>query len=332
MPSHLFVRCKMQIQQVKELIQKDMSKVDELIVSQLHSDVALINQLSYYIIMAGGKRLRPQLTVLAANAMGYSGLDHYTLAVVVEFIHTATLLHDDVVDASDMRRGKSTANAEFGNEASILVGDFLYSRAFEMMVGVKIMRVMEILANATNIIAEGEVLQLLNTNDPSTTEAGYMQVIHSKTAKLFEAAAQLGAVLAKATKDEEQALADYGKYLGTAFQLVDDVLDYSVDVAQTGKNIGDDLAEGKPTLPLIHAMEHASSLERDFLKSCIEQGGANNFDKAQDIINKTGALRYTMDIAKREAQLAVNALQPVADSDYKQALLCLAEFAVTRAH
>lgn len=322
----------MQIQQVKTLIEDDMSAVDALILKRLNSNVALINQLGHYIISAGGKRLRPQLTVLAARAMGYDGEAHHTLAAVVEFIHTATLLHDDVVDDSDLRRGRNTANAEFGNEASILVGDFLYSRAFEMMVDVKIMRVMEILSGATNIIAEGEVLQLLNINDPDTTEASYMAVIYSKTAKLFEAAAQLGAVLCHAQSLYEGALADYGKYLGTAFQLVDDVLDYSVSAEQMGKNIGDDLAEGKPTLPLIYALKHGDEEEQALIRRCIEQGGEGELKAVQAIIRRTGALDYTMGIAKQEAQKAIDALAPLNNSKYKEALHCLAVFATERAY
>lgn len=322
----------MQIEHVQKLLHDDMTSVNELILKSLQSNVHLINQLGHYIIGAGGKRLRPQLTVLAAKAMGYEGTSHHTLAAVVEFIHTATLLHDDVVDDSELRRGRNTANTEFGNEASILVGDFLYSRAFEMMVGVKIMRVMEILSKATNVIAEGEVLQLMNIHDPDTTEACYMEVIHSKTAKLFEAAAQLGAVLCGASEEQEQALAAYGRHLGTAFQLVDDVLDYSADAEDMGKNIGDDLAEGKPTLPIIHAIKHGNEQQQALIKQCIKEGGANQLAEVQQAILETGALDYTLQKAREESELAINALNVVADSQYKQALHVLAQFAVERAY
>src|SRR5690554_6302818 len=263
----------MDLAAIKRLSDSEMKAVDQLIMTQLRSDVALINQLGLYIISAGGKRLRPLLAVLSARALGYTGNHHHTLAAVVEFIHTSTLLHDDVVDESDMRRGRETANAKFGNEASVLVGDFLYSRAFQLMVSMGSMRVMDILADATNVIAEGEVMQLMNCNDPETTEARYFAVIYSKTARLFEAATQLGAVLSEQQPAIEEAMAAYGRHLGTAFQLVDDILDYTADAETMGKEVGDDLAEGKPTLPLLYAMWHGDEQQSQLIREAIEQGG-----------------------------------------------------------
>jgi len=294
--------------------------------------VVLINQISHYIINSGGKRLRPVLVLLAARALGYKGTHHIDLAAVIEFIHTATLLHDDVVDASDMRRGKQSANAVFGNEASVLVGDFLYSRAFQMMVDVGSMRVMEILSNATNTIAEGEVLQLLNCHDPETTEERYMDVIRYKTAKLFEAASQIGAVLAGRPAEEEAAMARYGMHLGTAFQLVDDVLDYSASSEQLGKNIGDDLAEGKPTLPLLYAMHHGTAEQAALIRHAIEHGGKENLKEITAAIESTGAIAYTSRSARVEADRALAELANFPDSPYKQALEVLAEFSVARAY
>ncbi len=307
-----------------------MAAVDQVIRTRLHSEVALINQVGAYIVNSGGKRLRPALVVLSAEAFGYRGKRHHDLAAVVEFIHTATLLHDDVVDDSDLRRGQASASALFGNSASVLVGDFLYSRAFQMMVEVGEMRVMHTLAEATNTIAEGEVLQLLNCHDADVDIANYMQVIHCKTAKLFEAAMRLGAILGGSSAADEAAAARYGMHLGTAFQLVDDVLDYSADEEQTGKHLGDDLAEGKPTLPLIYAIQHASEEQSAVVRHAIEQGDVEKFAEVLAIIHATGALEFTLDKAKQEAEAACDALAGLADSKYKRCLLELAEFAATR--
>lgn len=315
---------------VRALIADDMKAVDELIHRRLRSNVLLISQLGNYIVNSGGKRLRPQLVLLASRAFGYDGPHHLTLAAIIEFIHTATLLHDDVVDASELRRGQKTANAVWGNEAAVLVGDFLYSRAFEMMVEVNSMRVMEILAHATNTIAAGEVLQLLNCHDADTTEQRYLEVIRSKTAKLFEAATQIGAVISRRPPAEERALAAYGLHLGTAFQLIDDVLDYSAKSAETGKNIGDDLAEGKPTLPLIHAMRAGSPTQAALIRRAIENGGRDDIDAVIQAIEATGALAYTARSAQEEARKAAAALAVIPDSPYQEALHALAEFSVNR--
>lgn len=324
----------MTIEDVFKLIESDMNRVNTLIQSSLHSEVVLINQISQYIINSGGKRLRPIIVLLSANAFNYAsrekGEHDITLAAVIEFIHTATLLHDDVVDESELRRGKDTANELWGNAASVLVGDFLYSRAFEMMVGVGQMKVMEILSHSTNTIAEGEVLQLLNCNDASTTEERYLEVIHFKTAKLFESAAQLGAVVAEQDDAIEQAMARFGMHLGTAFQLIDDVLDYSANSNDMGKNVGDDLAEGKPTLPLIYAMAHGSKSEAEMIKDAIEQGGLDQIDAITQTIQTTGALEYTQKVAREEADLAIAQLALIPDSDYKDALVTLANFSVER--
>ena len=320
----------MNIEQIRAPIMDDMRAVNALIRRQLHSDVALINQLASYIIDSGGKRLRPVTVLLAAQACAYTGDRHIDTAAIIEFIHTATLLHDDVVDESSLRRGRETANAIWGNQASVLVGDFLYSRSFQMMVDVGSMRIMEILADTTNAISEGEVMQLLNCHDPNTTEERYMAVIHCKTAKLFEAAAQLGAVLAKRPEDEEQALARYGLHLGTAFQLIDDVLDYSASSADLGKNIGDDLAEGKPTLPLIHAMRHGTPEQAQIIREAIEHGGLEYIETVTRTIESTGALDYTSRLAAKEAEQAIANLAPLADSAAKEALIGLARFAVSR--
>ncbi len=309
-----------------------MEVVDSVIRERLHSDVVLIRQVSEYIIAGGGKRLRPALVLLSAGAFGYQGKHQHELAAVVEFIHTATLLHDDVVDESNLRRGRQTAHALFGNAASVLVGDFLYSRAFQMMVGVDNMRVMRVLADATNIIAEGEVLQLLNCNDPDTDEQRYLQVIRYKTAKLFEAATRLGAILGNASPADEAAMANYGMHLGTAFQLIDDVLDYSGQHDETGKNLGDDLAEGKPTLPLLYAMKYGTPAQAALIRSAIEQGGLDDFTLVLEAIQATGALRYAAEQAQREVDIACAALRPLADSNYKQTLLELGAFSVTRTH
>ena len=320
----------MKIEQIKSLIAEDMACVDALIQTRLASDVVLVNQLSHYIVNSGGKRLRPQLSLLASRACGYEGDLHYTLAAIIEFIHTATLLHDDVVDESQMRRGRETANALFGNAASVLVGDFLYSRAFEMMVDLDSMKIMQILAETTNVIAEGEVMQLMNCHDPETTEQRYLDVIHAKTAKLFEAATRLGAVLCKRPESEEQAMAAYGMHLGTAFQLIDDVLDYSSSSSEMGKNVGDDLAEGKPTLPLIYVMRNGTQAQSEMVRKAIEKGGLEYIDEVLVAIHETGAIDYTEQTAKKEADLAIQQLIHIADSPYKEALTGLARFSVDR--
>ncbi len=314
------------------LIASDMKAVDAVVRSRLHSDVVLVRQVAEYIIAGGGKRMRPALVVLAANATGYTGSHHHELAAVVEFIHTATLLHDDVVDESTLRRGRETANALFGNAASVLVGDFLYSRAFQMMVGVGSMRIMEVLAEATNVIAEGEVLQLMNCRNPDITVDEYLRVIQFKTAKLFEAAARIGAIVSNAGKDIEQGLADYGAHLGTAFQLVDDVLDYSGDETETGKHLGDDLAEGKTTLPLIHAMTHGNAQQAQNVREAIEGGGRELFAEVLTAIRTTNALEATLRAAAAESAAAKAALSALPASRYKDSLIEFADFAVARAY
>lgn len=320
----------MDLAPILTLTHSDREAVDREINRRLNSDVALINQLGTYIIHSGGKRLRPLLVILSARALGYRGESHIALAAIVEFIHTATLLHDDVVDASAMRRGQSTANTVWGNEASVLTGDFLYSRAFEMMVEVGSLRVMEILAKTTNTIAEGEVMQLLNVHNPDVTEESYLHVIHSKTAKLFEAAARLGAVISGGGSVAEEALAKYGMHLGTAFQLIDDVLDYSADSQELGKNVGDDLAEGKPTLPLLYALRTGSAEQRQVLRSAIEKGGLEQIDAVVAAIESTQANAYTARKAEDEARCAIEALAAIPESPYKQALLDVARFSIHR--
>jgi octaprenyl-diphosphate synthase len=307
-----------------------MAAVDQVIRTRLHSEVALVSQVGEYIISSGGKRLRPTLVILSAQAFDYIGILHFDLAAVVEFIHTATLLHDDVVDESELRRGRETANAMFGNAASVLVGDFLYSRAFQMMVEANDMRVMQTLADATNVIAEGEVLQLLNCNNADVDVANYLDVIHRKTAKLFEAAMRLGAILGKQPPHIEEAAARFGMHLGTAFQLVDDVLDYSGDAKEIGKNLGDDLAEGKPTLPLIYAMSHGTPEQAGVIRSAIEQGDISRFDEVLQIVQQTGALDYTRQQAQREADLARQELALFPETSFKNSLLKLAELAASR--
>ena len=317
---------------IAQSIAADVEAVNTVIRARLHSEVSLVNQIAEYIISAGGKRIRPTLVLLVANAYGYRGSAHHELAAVVEFIHTATLLHDDVVDESSMRRGRQTANALFGNAASVLVGDFLYSRAFQMMVGLNNMRVMQILSDATNVIAEGEVLQLLNMHDPDVTQESYLKVIRSKTAKLFEAAAQLGALISGASDAQIEAAGEYGRSLGTAFQLIDDVLDYAGDAAAIGKNVGDDLREGKPTLPLIYLMEHGTPAQRELVRNCIEQGDEQHFDAILAAITTSGALDFTRREAEAAARRAGAAIAGLPDSDYKQSLLQLCSFAVDRNH
>lgn len=320
----------MQLNEIQALVAKDMDGVNACIRAQLHSDVVLIEQMGEYIVNSGGKRLRPVIAVLAARACGYQGDKHYLTAAIIEFIHTATLLHDDVVDASDLRRGKETANSIWGNEASVLVGDFIFSRAFEMMVQVGNMRVMDILSSTSNTIAEGEVLQLMNCNEPDTTEEQYMQVIKCKTARLFGASAQIGALLAGRSVEEEKSLEDYGKHLGIAFQLIDDVLDYRADSKTMGKNVGDDLAEGKPTLPIIHALKNASGEQAKKLSQIIVNGDRDSLDFVMSMIQQTSALEYTQNAAQQEAEKAKHALQWLPESEYKTALSSLADFSVSR--
>ena len=311
-------------------ITSDLSAVDAVIRARLASEVILINQISHYIIESGGKRLRPALVLLAGNHFNADKANLQEIAAVIEFIHTATLLHDDVVDESNLRRGRNTANAEFGNAATVLVGDFLYSRAFEMMVHVASMPVMAVLAEATNVISEGEVLQLLNIHDPDTDEEKYLKVVRFKTAKLFEAACRVGAILGSASDADEAALAEYGMRLGTAFQLIDDVLDYSGDIGETGKNIGDDLAEGKPTLPLIYALKHGNETQRAAIRRAIENGGRDELETVVATIRMTGAIEYARAQAHRETKAAEAAIAHLNDSVYRDALLQLCVFAVER--
>lgn len=315
---------------IQTLIARDMQAVDSVIQQSLGSEVSLINTIGEHIINSGGKRLRPALVILSAGLFGEIKSQHHSLAAIVEFIHTATLLHDDVVDESQLRRGKSTANHLFGNAASVLVGDFLYSRAFQMMVKLQNMRVMEILSEATNIISEGEVLQLLNVHNANVSEQDYLKVIHFKTAKLFEAAARLGAVMSNANDKDENALATYGMHLGTAFQLIDDVLDLSGNVSQIGKNLGDDLSEGKPTLPLLIALNRGDSKQSVTVRNAIEQGGLDELDAVLDAVNATGALSYVRQLAEIEAKLGCEAIAHLPDCAHKNALIQLAAFAVQR--
>jgi len=315
---------------VVTLARDDMAAVDRLISTSLESDVALVSQVSQYIVASGGKRLRPLLVLLAARALGYDGEQHVRSAAIIEFIHTATLLHDDVVDGSARRRGKDTANTVFGNQASVLVGDFLYSRAFQMMVDIDSMRVMQILADATNTIAAGEVMQLMAVHDPDTTEEAYRQVIYRKTARLFEAGAQIAAVLAGRDPGDESAMITYGQNLGTAFQLIDDALDFNASADELGKNLGDDLAEGKATLPLIYAMQKGSTDDRELIRNAILEGGLDQLEKITAIIDSTGALQYTAARAQEAADTAIAALSDIPDSVYKQALIAIADFSVQR--
>ncbi len=320
----------MDFKSVQGLVAEDMEGVNSAIRQYLHSDVALISQMASYIINSGGKRLRPIMAILCARACGYAGNKHSLVAAIIEFIHTATLLHDDVVDESNLRRGHETANAIWGNESSVLVGDFVFSRSFEMMVDVGEMRVMEILARASNTIAEGEVMQLLNCNDPDTTEERYMMVIQSKTAKLFEAACQLGAVLAGESSEVEQACAAYGTHIGTAFQLKDDLLDYQASPEEMGKNLGDDLAEGKPTLPLIYALKNSSGEAAEMLRNAIINGGKQNMQEILKVIESSNAIVYTEEAANQQANIARQQIELLPNNKYRDALLELANFAITR--
>ena len=311
-------------------IADDMRSVDAVVRERLHSDVALVRQVAEYIITAGGKRMRPALVLLAAGACGYRGSHHHDLAAVVEFIHTATLLHDDVVDESSLRRGRETANSVFGNPASVLVGDFLYSRAFQIMVGVGSMRVMQVLADATNTIAEGEVLQLMNCRNADIEIDAYLQVIRYKTAKLFEAAGRLGAILGEATPDAEEALGAYGTHIGTAFQLIDDVLDYSGKEAETGKHLGDALAEGKPPLPLIHVIRHGTPQQAALVRGAIEDASSERFAEVLHVVRSSGALDAARAAGEAEAKIAMSSLDVLPDSKFRETLIQLADFAVHR--
>lgn len=318
----------MTLDQIRALVRSDLASVDNVIRARLKSAVPLVDRVAEHIISGGGKRLRPLLVVLASRACGATGQGYLEAAAFIEFIHTATLLHDDVVDGSSMRRGRDTANEVFGNQASVLVGDFVYSRAFQMMAALSSQRVMEIMADATNVIAEGEVLQLMNAHDPDTTEQRYLEVIYRKTARLFEAGAEVAGVLANGTPEVQRALAAYGRHLGTAYQLVDDVLDYRSDPAVRGKNIGDDLAEGKPTLPLIHALKHGSESQKAAIRAAIQQGGLDQLDTIIAAIDATGGLDYAARLAQEEKEKALVALAPLADTPYKEGLAALARFAV----
>lgn len=315
---------------IHSCISDDLRSVDSVIRQSLHSEVSLVNQVAEYIISSGGKRLRPILVLLSGGLFGSLKPTHHQLAAIVELIHTSTLLHDDVVDESSKRRGKSTANALFGNAASVLVGDFVYSRTFQMMVSIQNMRVMEVLSNATNIIAEGEVLQLLNINNADITDEDYLKVIHYKTAKLFEAASQLGAIISNASAHDEAALSLYGMHLGTAFQLVDDILDLSGNSEEIGKNLGDDLAEGKPTLPILYAMRNSEAALSEKIRHAIELGGIEHLPLVIDAVNQSGALTHVKKLAEIEAEKCREVIAHFPDSDFKRAMLALAGFAVTR--
>jgi len=315
---------------VKNLIRADSKAVDELIRKNLRSDVMLISQVSEYIINSGGKRIRPLIALLAAKALNYSGKNHILTAAIIEFIHTATLLHDDVVDESKRRRGQDTANIIFGNQASVLIGDFLYSRAFQMMVKLDEMKVLRVLADTTNTIATGEVMQLINTHDPNIDENNYTEVIYRKTACLFEASGHAAAILADTDKTNRMAMINYGKHLGIAFQLIDDALDYSASSEVLGKNLGDDLAEGKPTLPIIYAIKNSSPIERKIIQTAIENGDLTKLAIIQEIIESTGAIKYTSMRAQEAAEKAIDASSILPDSKYKEALISIANFAVHR--
>ncbi len=329
-PSSSIAPAPIDFDSIKNLTATDAKAVDQLIINELSSDVILINQMGHYIVGNGGKRLRPMLLLLAARALGQTTDKHLILAAVIEFIHTATLLHDDVVDESDLRRGKESANAVWGNAASVLVGDYLYSSAFEMMVRTGNMRVMEILSKTTTAIAEGEVLQLLNCNNPETTEKKYLEVIARKTAILFSAATRLAAVISEASPAIEDRLAQYGQHLGIAFQLIDDALDYKANREELGKNLGDDLAEGKPTLPLIYAIENGTENEAKIVTDAIKNSNRDAFNEVYAVVRRTKAIEYTIRRADEEAQKAIGALTVLADSEYKEALILLAKFSVQR--
>ncbi|HTT03282.1 MAG TPA: octaprenyl diphosphate synthase [Steroidobacteraceae bacterium] len=318
----------MTLHEIRTLVRHDLASVDEVIRSRLKSSVGLIDRVAEYIISGGGKRLRPLLVVLVGRACGNAGHAHVEAAAFIEFIHTATLLHDDVVDGSSMRRGRDTANEVYGNPASVLVGDFLYSRAFQMMASLDCQRVMEIMADATNVIAEGEVLQLMNAHDPETTEQRYLDVIYRKTARLFEAGAEVAAVLSDGPPEMQRRLALYGRHLGTAYQLVDDVLDFRSNPAERGKNLGDDLAEGKPTLPLIHALRRAGERERVLMREAIESGGLAQLEPIISAIESGGGLEYAAELARHESEAALAALEILPESPYKRGLQALARFAV----
>ncbi|WP_415882702.1 octaprenyl diphosphate synthase [Neptuniibacter sp. QD34_54] len=320
----------MQPHQFNPVIEPQFEAVNDYIINHLGSNVPLVEKIGHYIVESGGKRLRPLLVLLAANAANYQGDKHIPLAAIIEFIHTATLLHDDVVDNSDLRRGKDTANAKWGNAPSVLVGDFLYSRAFQVLVEIGSMPIMEVISNATNVIAEGEVLQLLNTKNPDTTEEAYMQVILGKTAMLFEAATEAGAILAEASKAEQEGLRLYGLHLGTAFQLIDDVMDYLSTAEEMGKNVGDDLAEGKATLPLIHAMRTGNDEQRKLVRQAIRKGGLDDLQPIMDIVKETGAIEYTQEKAQGEADKAIAALDALQDTSFKETLIQIANLAVKR--
>lgn len=320
----------MQPHQLNPVVEPQFEAVNDYIINHLGSNVPLVEKIGHYIVESGGKRIRPLLVLLAANAAGYQGQNHISLAAIIEFIHTATLLHDDVVDNSELRRGKDTANAKWGNAPSVLVGDFLYSRAFQIMVEIGSMEIMNVISNATNIIAEGEVLQLLNTRNPDTTEDAYMQVILGKTAMLFEAATEAGAILADTDSEVREGLRLYGLHLGTAFQLIDDVMDYLSTAEEMGKNVGDDLAEGKATLPLIHAMRAGTEEQRQLVRQAIRKGGLDDLQPILDIVKDTGAIEYTQQKAQAEADKAIDALNALSDSSFKETLIQLAHLAVKR--
>ncbi len=313
-----------------QVVSEDFTAVNELISRQINSDVVLVEDIGSYLIAAGGKRLRPLLVLLAAKALNYSENHHHSLAAIIEFIHSATLLHDDVVDMSDLRRGRLTANAKWGNAPSVLVGDFLYSRAFQMMVGIGNMEIMKILSDTTNLISEGEVQQLVNAKNPEINEENYYSVIHKKTAILFEAAGETAAVLCSSDAETRTSIRQYGYHLGIAFQLIDDALDYSGDADTMGKNVGDDLAEGKPTLPLIHAMNHSNEEESSLIAESIRQADSSKLETIISIIQRVGSLDYTLNAANQHAAKAIASLTPLPESPYKQAMVELAEFSVKR--
>lgn len=321
----------MNLDQITELTKHDMSAVNAAIFQELNSDVVMIKQVGHYIISSGGKRIRPMIALLVARALNYSGEEHITIAALIEFIHTATLLHDDVVDESNLRRGKATANAAFGNAASVLVGDFIYTRSFQMMTSLGSLRILQLMSQATNVIAEGEVLQLMNCNNPDISEESYMQVIYSKTARLFEATAHATAILSSASPTQEQALRDYGRHLGTAFQLIDDLLDYTADGQKLGKALGDDLDEGKPTLPLLHAMHRSTAEQSTMIRKAIEQGNSRHLlEPILDVMRECGSLIYTQQQAEQEMNRAITALGSLPDSIYRTALEDLARIVVHR--